>query len=809
MKKVNFGKDVVPHLAAVVAFLIITLTFFSPLFFDNKALAQHDIQQFLGSSKSIIDYRKSTGEEALWAPSMFSGMPAYLVSVQWGNAPVAWVKRLASLYLPSPVNNIFLAFLCYYIMLLAFRVRPYLAMAGAISFGLSSYMVIGLGAGHNARIAAIAFLPLIMAGIHLAFSGKRWLGFATTMLGLALHLRENHLQMTYYFVLIVSGYGLIQLIWAYREKKIKEFFTNAVILIPAVAIAAGTFFGQFWAITEYTRYSIRGPSELSKPDLPAGTDGLSKARAFEYNDGIGEPMTLFIPDFYGRNASYFFVEDQSSESYKALANSGDNQLANRLANYTYAYAGDTGAAYYGGAIIVFLFVIGILLVDKKWLWWVLPLSVLSVLLSWGANFSAFNYFMFDYFPGYNKFRSVTFAMIIILFLMPLLGMIGVEKLLTDGLTKENKKKVLIAIGVTGGLCLLVILFAGMGDYSRPGESQLPAWFTKALQADRRGLVRADAFRSLGFILPVFVMLYFDLGKKLSELGVLAFIALLVTLDMSFVDKRYFGSDKYQRKYDTGMLTETGADAAIRNDKNYFRVYNLQNAWAEARTSYFHNSLGGYHGAKLRYVQDLYDSCIQPETQRLIANVQKGNTAFTEYGVLNMLNAKYLVYGPDATNIIQNTSANGNAWFVKEVIKVSTANEELKKTGEINTTDVAVTRTTLKNGPLAVDSAATIKIAEFNPRYLKYESQSSVDGIAVFSEIYYPKGWLAYIDGKESEIFRVNYVLRSLAVPAGKHTIEFKFEPRAYVVGNKVTAASSWVLLLIALGCFGWTLKKES
>jgi len=809
MKKIDFRKDVAPHLLAVVVFLVVTVIFFNPIFFENKVLDQHDIQQFKGSSKSISDYRDAhNDEEPLWATSMFSGMPAYLVSVKWSEGPVAFTKRVMSAFLPHPIANIFLAFVCYYILLLAFRVRPYLAMAGALAFGLSSYMIIGLGAGHNARIGAIAFMPLIMAGIHLVFSGKRSLGFATTALGLALHLRENHLQMTYYLLLIVIGYGIVQLIWAYREKKIKEFFTNVAILIPAALIGAGTFFGQFWAITEYTKFSIRGPSELSKPQVAAGTDGLTKQYAFEYSDGLGEPMTLLIPNFYGGSSAHFFAEDNTSESVKALMNSGDNQLANQLANYNYSYWGGTGAPYYAGAIIVFLFVIGILLVDRKWLWWILPLSVLSILLALGSNFSSFNYLMFDYFPGYNKFRSITFTLIIILFLMPLLAMMALEKVLNESITKEIKKKILVAFGATGGLCLLVIVFAGMGSFSREGEQQLPAWFAKALHADRMGLLRADAFRSLAFIVPIFIILYFNLTKKISEFGFIALLTFLVVMDLSFVDKRSMTKEKFQRKHENTLFAETGADATILKDKTYYRVYNLQNPWNEARTSYLHHSLGGYHGAKLRRYQDLYDSCISKETQRMIGNLQKGNTSFDDYGVLNMLNTKYIVYGPEAANVILNPSANGNAWFVKEVVNVSSANEELKKTSEVKTKEVAVVDSRFQVSSFKFDSASQIKITEFGPKNLKYESQSSVDGLAVFSEIYYPKGWYAFIDGKETEILRADYVLRALKIPAGKHTIEFRFEPKPYVIGNKITMASSWVVLLLVLGCFGWNLKKD-
>ncbi|MBS1681918.1 MAG: YfhO family protein [Bacteroidetes bacterium] len=812
MKKINFTKDIAPHAVAALVFMLVTMLFFNPIFFDHKVIEQHDIQQFKGSSKSITDYREATGSEALWAPSMFSGMPAYLVSLRWSDGPVVWVKKIMSVFLPHPINNIYVAFLCYYILLLSFRVRPYLAIAGALAFGLSSYVIIGLGAGHNARIGAIAFMPLVMAGIHLAFTKKRLLGFAVTALGLALHLRENHLQITYYLILIVIGYGLVQLIYAYHEKQLKDFAINLVILIPASVIAAGTFFGQFWAITEYTKYSIRGPSELTKPNAEPAKDGLSKSYAFEYSNGILEPMTLIIPDFYGGSSSTFFVMDQQSNTYQALVNSGDNQTANQLANYTSAYWGSQSATapYYAGAIIVFLFVLGVLLAEKKWLWWLLPLSVLGIVLSWGENFSSFNYLMFDYFPGYNKFRSVTFALIIILFAMPLLGLLGLEKFLETGDNKETKKKLLIALAATGGLCLAIFLFSGMIGFLREGESQLPAWFVKALQTDRRSLLRADALRSFGFILPVFVVLYFNLNKRISEIGFYAFLIFLVAMDLSRVDKRYFTKDKFQRKNENAFFALSGADEAVLKDKGYYRVYNLQESWSQsARASYYHHSLGGYHGAKLRRYQDLYDSCLSKETRKFYLDAQQNKIDFTDYSVLNMLNTKYIMYGPEATNILINPSADGNAWFVKEAAQVKSPAEELKKVGEVNTKNVAVIDVSKFQIPnFEFDSTSTITLQEFTPPYLKYESQSATDGLAVFSEIYYPKGWHAFIDGAETEILRADYVLRALKIPQGKHTIEFKFEPKPYTVGNKISFASSWLVVLLTVGCIGWSFKKK-
>lgn len=809
MRKINFIEHILPHLAAVIIFLIVTIFFFNPVFFDNKSISQHDIQQWEASSKSLRDYREATGEEGLWATSIFSGMPAYLVNLEWSNGIIVGIKKIFSVGLPHPVVNIYWAFLSYYILLLAFRVRPMLAIAGALVFGLSTYVIIGIAAGHNARVGAIAFMPLVMAGIHLAFRNKRLLGFAVTALGLSMHLRENHLQMTYYLLLIVLVYGLIHLLLAIREKSILPFFKNLGVLIPAALLAVGTFIGPLWAIGEYSEYSIRGKSELPSQEEPAS--GLSRDYAFAYSSGMLESITVMIPNFYGGSSSNFLVQDEGSATYKALMQSGDGETANQLARYTSAYWGPQSltAPYYGGAIMCFLFVVGIVFADKKYVWWLVSVSVLGMMFSWGSNFEGFNYFVFDYLPGYNKFRSVTFAIIILLFSMPLLGMLGLEKFFEEGLNQESKKKLIIAFGFTGGLCLLIWLLAGMASFTREGESQLPAWFLNALIEDRKGLLRADAFRSFAFILGVFILLFFDVRKRISEIGFYAFLIFMVAMDMSLVDRRYFSIDNYQRKR-TANFVATAADQEVMKDKSVFRVYNLQEPFSqEGSASYFHNSLGGYHGAKLRRYQDLYENCLGGETNEFISDAQAGNLQFANYGVLNMLNTKYIMFGPDKGNIIPNPEANGNAWFVSEVVNVNSPSEELAKVCEVNTrTTAVIDNSKFKIQSLAVDSLASIELVEMTPPYLKYQSSSSTGGLVVFSEIYYPKGWVAAIDGEEVPILRANYVLRALEVPAGKHQIEFKFEPKPYVIGDKITMASSWVLLLVVLGSIGWTLRKE-
>ncbi|HRI80708.1 MAG TPA: hypothetical protein PLR06_14350, partial [Cyclobacteriaceae bacterium] len=370
MKKIKFS-DIVPHAVAVLVFLVVTLTFFSPVFFENKVLSQSDIIQHAAVTKDLYEYREATGEEGLWATRIFGGMPAYLVSMDWSDEGVIGIKKVLSLFLSHPVCNIYLCFISYYILLLSFRIRPYLAIAGALAFGLSSYMMIGLSAGHNARIGAIAFMPLVMAGIHLSFTGKRMLGFGVTAAGLALHLRENHPQITYYLLIIVLVYGLIQLIQFVRERQLNELFKIVGGLVVAAIVAGFTYFGQLWAIAEFTPYSYRGKSELVNTATQKQEGGLSKEYAFQFSYGVVEPMTLVIPNFLGGSSSDYLIQNENSNTYKALVSSGDQQMANQLAQASSAYWGSQplSAPYYAGAVTFFLFVLGILWAERKYRIW--------------------------------------------------------------------------------------------------------------------------------------------------------------------------------------------------------------------------------------------------------------------------------------------------------------------------------------------------------------------------------------------------------------------------------------------------------
>ena len=811
MKKINFATDVLPHALAVLVFLLVTILFFRPLFFNNMALNQGDINQYLGSSKELRDFRAANGEEGLWAGAMFSGMPAYMISLDWSDGAVVAIKRIVSFYLPHPVNNIFLAFLCYYVMLLAFRVRPYLAVAGAIAFGLSSFMIVGIMAGHNSRVGAMAFMPLVVAGIHLAFTNRKLLGFAVTTLGMSMQMRESHLQITYYLAMIVGVYGIVQLAYAVREKRLPEFAKTLGILVGAVLLAVGTVFGQLWAASELAKYSHRGKTDLTTTSKNTAGTGLPKSTAFEYSNGILEPMTLLIPNFFGGASSEALVNDQNSKTYKSLTTANDNRLANTLAQYSSAYWGPQPLAtpYYAGSIIVFLFVLGIVIADRKYIWWLVPLGILSIMLSWGSSFESFNYFVFDHLPGYNKFRSVTFGLIIIFFAMPLLGCLGVEKFLHEGVTKETRKKLWIAFGFTGGVCLLLFLIPGILDFKKSIEDQLPAWYQNALKADRKALLRDDALRSLGFIVAIFVMLFFNVPKKMP-LAFFGFLTFMVALDLGIIDSRYFNRENYISASVAGDFPPSGADTRINQDKTYYRVFNLQGFY-EAGTSFYHNSLGGYSGVRLKRYQELYDSCITREVDEIFSDAQNGPLDMSKYGVLNMLNAKYLLNGTEANQVFQNSAANGNAWFPREIQIVNSPNEELSKIREINTRNVVIvdqSKMKLRENKASTDSAAVIRFIEKKPYWLKYEAESTSGGLGVFSEIYYPAGWHATIDGQETPIYRVDYALRGLEIPAGKHTIEFTFQPKAYIIGNKITMSASVLLLIVVVGALFLELREK-
>ena len=801
MPNINFKEQILPHIIAILIFLLITVAYFKPVFFDHKSLSQHDILQWEGGAKELLDYRKQHGDEALWTNSMFSGMPGYLVSSSWGIGVIPTVQKVLGIGLPHPVKVVFISFLCFYILLIVFKVRPYLAIAGAIAFGLSSFNIIGLGAGHNARIAAIAYMPLVLAGIHLAFARSRLAGLALTSLALALELNANHLQITYYLALIILTYMIAQGVSAVRQKQITDFFKTSMVLLLAATLALGTFLGSFMSTMEYSKYSIRGKSEIQQANVD-DAEGLSKSYAFQYSNGIFEPMTLMVPNILGGSNQQALSIDSHVANFMRNNGVDENQIAQQVSTMpTYWGQQPNTAPYYAGAIIVFLFVLGIILSDKKLLAWTIPMIILGIVLSWGSNFSSFNYFMFDYFPGYNKFRSVTFALIMSIMLMNLIGFIGLEKLFKQGDSKQTLKQLVIAFGITGGLSIILAMVAGVFSFSGAIDTRLPDWLINPLMADRKSLLQADAFRSFVFILLVGGIIYGAIKSKIKFSVASLLIIVLVLFDMWTIDKRYLNDSKFSRNVRRIHFTQTEADKVILTDKAAdYRVFDLVNPWNDARTSYHHKSIGGYHGAKLRRYQDLIDRGLSVEQQQIIASLQESGTLPSSMNMVNMLNTKYLVAGPSAQAVIPNFEAYGNAWVANTIQLVNNPDEELTATVQLSTKNIAVVDQNKFSGTKSNYSGkGTVTLTSYQANELKYNAALSGASFVVFSEIYYAEGWQASIDGQPVEISRANYVLRSLEVPAGDHEIVFSFKPKVYYYGNTVTTASSILILLLVLG----------
>lgn len=820
MKTFDFRRQVLPHLIALLVFLIISLIFFSPVFLDNKEIFQNDILQWEGGAHSLREYRAETGEEGLWAENLFSGMPGHLVDIRYSGDITKYLFMAFGLFLPHPAGQIFAAMLCFYILLLAFRIRPYLALVGAVAFGLNTYNLINIEAGHNMKGWAIVFMPLVLAGIHMAFSRLsrrgQYTGYLLTALGLAMHIRANHLQMTYYLLLMVVLYGIVQLISYSRSGQLSLLFKHLVFLSLAAIIAVGVSFGKLWMVYEYGTYSTRGKTELTNPNRPEQESGLNREYAFQWSNGVAETLTLLVPYYYGGASGESLDSDSHFASALQQLGVPPNQIDQNLEQVP-TYWGKqpfTAGPIYSGALVCFLFVLAFFTLDKRYRYWLAACVLLSLVLSWGKNFETVNYFLFDYLPGYNKFRSVSMAIVIALIAMPLMGFAGLEAYLRqqDRGLKLDLKPLYYGAGITAGLALLIWLTAGMADYVGPeANAQYPEVLKQALRNDRQELRRDDAFRSALFILLGGGLLWLGFHKKLQWTYAIAGFGALVAIDLWLVDTRYLNDDNFGRNPRRQFFAETEADQFIkqRNEENA-RVLNLMNPWNDARTSYHHASLGGYHGAKMRRYQDLIDNCLGQEVQQLIGELQQGRYGLSDYGILNMLNARFILAGQKANAVLENPEALGHAWLVEDVVPVQSADAEMQTLCDINTEKQAVIDVSeFPIGQQNFSGAGTISLVESAPNKRVYQAELSEEGLAVFSEIFFPIGWTASIDGEETEILRANYVLRALQLPAGEHTVTFTFSPQSYALGNTIMLISSALLYLLLIAGLVYGFRSSS
>lgn len=801
-----------PYILVIVLFLVISVLYFSPVL-EGKRLQSSDGAQFKGMSKEIVDYRNATGKEALWSNNMFSGMPAYLTSTLYSGEIIANIQKSITA-ISQPVMILTLSFSFFFLLCILLDIGLWTAFAASLAYGFMTFTFVVMVTGHLTKAHALTYTSLVVAGILVAFKRSKIGGSLVAAIGLSLMLSANHLQMTYYAAILSMIIGITYLVYAIREKTLPDFSKTAGFLLIAVLFAVGTNFSRLYTTYEYGKYSMRGQSELSLNNENKSS-GLDKEYILDYSYDLGEAMTAFIPRFKGGGMSEPLTT--SSESYKFLAEAQGADKAKKMAESGLPmYWGSqpiSGAPFYFGAVLCFLFVLGIFLVKGKDKWWLVAVFAFSLLLSLGKNFSFLTNIMLDYFPGYNKFRDVKNIIVIEQFAMALLGALAIKEVYQRKITTpEFMKGLKYAFGITGGLALIFAVIPGLaGSFTGKTDAQYlqmgwPQQLIDALMADRQSLLRIDAFRSFIFVLLAAGGLWAFWNNKIKAQYAIVLWVALVLVDMWPVNKKYFNNDNFTSKKEVAVpFQEMPVDKEIKKDKDlYYRVLNLQNPMADARTSYFHKSLGGYHGAKMKRYNELNSYAIEPEMRTLIAAFQKPqsiDSVMALLPVINMLNTKYYIYDLNQPPL-PNTHALGNAWFVKAAKIVDSADQEVTSMKGFDPKSTAIINKNFSknlDGYTSGSGEGEIKLTEYQPNYLKYEATvNSGSQLAVFSEIYYPKGWKSFIDGKETQHIQADYVLRAMVIPAGKHQVEFKFEPSSFYLGNKVSLASS-ILLLLAIG----------
>ncbi len=809
-------KKALPHLTAVLLFLILPAIYFSPQL-EGKKLNQHDTNTATGMAKEITDYNKTHSDLALWTNSMFGGMPAYLIGLPTYSF-ISPIYSLTTLFDWRPISFVFLYLIGFYLALLLFGINPWISLIGAIAFGFSSYDFIIIAAGHNTKAIAIGYMAPLIGALYHAWKKNLWVGSAFFALFLALQIYANHLQITYYTMLTILIFGIVETYFAFREKQVTDFLkkSGVIALFALLAIAANA--ERLWTTYEYGKFSLRGPSELTD-DKGNKTSGLDKDYATDWSYGIDETMTLLIPNFKGGASVIDFGENSTTAELLRNNNVPNaNSIVKQLPGYWGTQPGTSGPVY-AGAIVLFLFVLSLFLTKGSIRIWIISATIFSILLSWGRNFMPLTDLFLDYFPGYNKFRTVSMILVIASFAIPLLASIGLYKIFSEEIDRVQWKKALTwSVALTAGISFLFFLLPGLsGSFVSASDAQmhLPDWLQSGLIADRKAFLRADAIRSALLILAAALVLWAYVAKKLKPNYALAIIGCLILFDMWGVDKRYLNNDNFvQEQKARNPYPMTKADKEILKDKNEFRVLNLTvDPFNEASTSYYHQSIGGYHGAKMRRYQELIDFRIGKEIRQLGTKLNtlkadaRVDSVFIGLNALNMMNTKYLIYNPEAAPIV-NPKALGSAWLVRSYQLADNADQEIAALDKIDPgKEIVVNKkfqSLLESVTPGTDVTSKLALKSYSPNQLVYSYSGKGKEIAVFSEIYYPKGWNAYIGDQLVPYFQANYVLRAMVLPEGTYDITFKFEPLSYRLGKQISMVSSLLLLLF----IGFVLYKN-
>ena len=776
-----------PHVVAIAAFVLICVIYFAPEFFENKQLPQGDVQSGVGMGHDAALYHEKTGEYADWSNAMFSGMPHNYSYSQPSKSIFRPIEKIVRIGLPNhTAAPLFLYLLGFYIFMLCVGCSPWMSMIGAIAFALASYNIIIIDAGHINKCLVIATMPAVLGGIMLCYRKRYVAGIIVTLISLGLNVYWNHQQISYYLLLMIIPLAIVYFISAIKEKEVKDFFIASVVLLLCAVLAIMPAADKLIPTMDYTKETMRGGAVLhNAADSEAGKSGLNRDYAFQWSYGKAETMTLLIPNFYGGSSNYPLGD--KSETYRTIKKYAGASQAKQFVKSVPTYWGDqpfTSGPVYAGAIICFLFLLGLMVVPQKERWWLLAAAIIGIVLSWGRNFPSLNNWLFDHLPLYNKFRTPSMALVMTTTSMVIMAMLTLKEVVER---KVTLKQLGIAGGISVALCLLYVLAPSLaGSFTAKVDAQMPDWLVGAIIEDRQHMLTADAWRSIVFIVlaAVSIVAYLKV-EKMKLAALVAIIGVLTLIDLWAVDKHFLSDDHFIPKKQQ-LWTPSDADRQIMADTDPdYRVLNLaSNTFNESKTSYYHKSIGGYSPAKLRRYQDIIDYYF---SGRLNMNV------------LNMLNTRYVI---TQQGVQYNPAAFGNAWFVKNISWVNTPNEEIEAIANADLKASAFIDTCWRSkiqGEIAMTQPAKIELTNYaNPGNLFYESESTEAGLAVFSEVYY-KTWRAFIDGEEVPVIRANYILRAIEVPAGKHTIEFRCKDELFSRMQVVSiVASALILLVIAL-----------
>ncbi|MFR9503501.1 MAG: YfhO family protein [Rikenellaceae bacterium] len=792
ISKINW-RSKLPFIVAVVLYALLSYGYFAPQI-GGDVLYQHDVKQYEGMTQDILESRQESGIDPQWTGSMFGGMPAYLINVAY---PAQLIKitfnRLCSAF-GTPAAFILFAMLAMWLMLVMMGVNGWVAIVGGLMYGLSTYFFLIIEAGHITKMWALAYAPLMFGAVHMTLRGNMWWGAALSALFASAEIGANHPQITYYFGMAIAAFYLSELYFALKESRIAEFARRTSLLLVAAILAVASNLSPLWYTFEHTPDTMRGGSELvAEGSTSAGLD-MEYATAWSY--GPTESLNMLVPNFVGGSSFETFAADGAVA--KALTPYNLSHIARQLPLY-WGPQSFTGGPTYIGAVIIMLALFALLLMKGREKWWIIAISAIMILLAWGRHFMWFSELMFNILPGYNKFRTVSMTLVVVEWTLPLLATMGLAKLWDNSIERgEILKKLKIAVGAISALLLLFIVAGGalLGFGRQEGfellvnngfPEDIASLVAGAMAEERFEVMRLDSLRSLLLVIGSGAIIWALATNRLKRGATLSLLGLLVIIDLVPVNRRFLNSDDFISKREA-QIYPTAIDKEIMQDKELgYRVLNLTvSPFNDATTSYFHRSVGGYHGAKLSRYQDLIDNYL---------------SSSLSYEVLDMLNTRYIISTDEQGKpiLMVNDQASGAAWFVKEVLTVETPRDEIDALGRVNLKEVAVVDSIFgvdaqKNSREEVDNAS-IELIEYQPNYLRYTYSSPCDQVAIFSEIYYNKGWKAYIDGVEAPYFRANYVLRAMELPAGEHTVEWRFRAPHWSLIEGITLASTLLIIL--------------